>query len=69
MIRNELTQDSAIAENTNKPEIQPIYDTVSEYKIGNTIYRVRVHFNLECEETLADVVGRLIIQDLNETDI
>ena len=61
MIRNELTQDSAIAENTKIP------DTVSEYKIGNTIYRVRVHFNLECEETLADVVGRLIIQDLDET--
>ena len=63
-----MTAYTAIADNTNNPEIQPIPDTVSEYKIGNTIYRVRVHFNLECEETLADVVGRLIIQDLDETD-
>ena len=63
MRRNELTQETTI----NKPE--PIPNTVSEYKIGNTIYRVRVHFDLECEETLADVVSRLIIQDLNETDI
>ena len=63
MRENELTQNSAIAENTTIP------DTVSEYKIGNTIYRVRVHFDFECEETLADVVSRLIIQDLNETEI
>ena len=62
MIRNELTQNTAV----DKPETIP--DTVSEYKIGNTIYRVRVHFNLECEETLANVVGRLIIRDLDETD-
>ena len=43
-------------------------DNVSIYRFGKSVYKVRTHFNLESTETLADVVGRLISQDLNDTD-
>ena len=43
-------------------------DNVSIYRFGKAVYKVRTHFNLECTETLADVVGRLILQDLNDTE-
>ncbi len=48
------------------PPAQP--DNVSIYRFGKAVYKVRTYFNLECTETLADVVGRLISQDLNDTD-
>ena len=48
---------------------QPVQtDNVTIYKFGRSVYKVRAHFNLECTETLADVVDRLILQDLNDTD-
>ena len=48
------------------PPAQP--DNVSIYRFGKAVYKVRTYFNLECTETFADVVGRLILQDLNDTD-
>ena len=69
MIRNELISETAVtaAENTTEPKsVQK--DKVSVYTFGKAVYKVRTHFNLECTETLADVVGRLILQDLNDTD-
>ena len=41
---------------------------VSVYEINGTTYKVRTFFNLDCKETLADIVGRLINQDLDTTD-
>ena len=38
----------------------------SEYKIGHTTYIVELHFNLTCEETLEDIIERLIINDLEK---
>ena len=38
----------------------------SEYKIGHTTYSVELHFNLTCEETLEDIIERLIINDLEK---
>ena len=32
----------------------------SEYKIGNTTYIVELHFNLDCKETLDDIIERLV---------
>lgn len=32
----------------------------SEYKIGNTTYIVELHFNLNCKETLDDIIERLV---------
>ncbi len=43
-------------------------DNVSVYEINGTTYKVRTFFNLECKETLADIVGKLISQELDETD-
>ena len=41
---------------------------ISVYEINGTTYKVRTFFNLECKETLADIVGKLISQELDETD-
>ncbi|MBP3854543.1 MAG: transposon-encoded TnpW family protein [Ruminiclostridium sp.] len=65
MIRNELITNAAVA-NTAEQPVQT--DNVTIYKFGRSVYKVRAHFNLECTETLTDVVGRLILQDLNDTD-
>ena len=65
MIRNELIMNAAVADTAEKP-VQT--DNVTIYKFGRSVYKVRTHFNLECTETLADVVDRLILQDLNDTD-
>ena len=40
-------------------------DNVSIYKIGHTTYKVRVFFDLECKESLEDVIQRLIIKDID----
>ena len=59
---------------TTEPETKPDStppvqtDNVSIYRFGKSVYKVRTHFNLECTETLADVIGRLISQDINDTD-
>ncbi len=36
----------------------------SEYKIGNTTYIVELHFNLNCKETLDDIIKRLVTNNL-----
>ena len=67
---NELITNAAVvntAETMNEP--QPVQeDNVSIYRFGRSVYKVRTHFNLKCTENLADVVDRLILQDLNDTD-
>ena len=67
---NELITNAAVAEKAEtKNEPQPVQeDNVSIYRFGRSVYKVKTHFNLECKETLADIVGRLIWQDMNETD-
>ena len=67
---NELITTPAVANTAEtKTEPQPVReDNVSIYRFGRSVYKVRTRFNLDCKETLADVVGRLILQDLNETD-
>ena len=65
MRNNELLTTPAIADTAEQP-VQT--DNVTIYKFGRSVYKVRTHFNLECTETLADVVDRLILQDLNDTD-
>ena len=64
LIRNEI--NTPAASNATEPPVQT--DNVSIYRFGKAVYKVRTYFNLECTETLADIVGRLILQDLNDTD-
>ena len=65
MRENELITNATVA-NTAEQPVQT--DNVTIYKFGRSVYKVRTHFNLECMETLADVVDRLILQDLNDTN-
>ena len=65
MRNNELLTMPTVA-NTAEHPVQT--DNVTIYKFGRSVYKVRTHFNLECTETLADVVRSLILQDLNDTD-
>ena len=65
MRRNELTNSAVanMADTNNEPQpAQP--DNVSVYKFGRSVYKVHTYFNLECKETLEDVVNRLIMRDL-----
>ena len=68
MIRNELTQDTAIETETTTAaseaitEPQPV--SVSTYKIGNTTYKVSVFFNPNGTETLEEMLDRLIMKDI-----
>lgn len=43
-------------------------ENISVYEINGTTYKVRTFFNPDCKETLADIVGRLINQSLDEAD-
>ena len=61
MRNNELLTTPAVANTVQQPVIP---DSVSVYKIGHTTYKVRRVFNLDCKETLEDVVNRLIMRDL-----
>ncbi len=63
---NELLTTPAVADTAeNKNEPQPVQeDNVSIYKFGRSVYKVRTHFNLDCKETLEDVINRLIMREL-----
>ena len=67
---NELITNAAVADTAEtKKEPSPVQeDNVSIYRFGKSVYKVRTHFNFDCTETITDVVGRLILQDLNDTD-
>ena len=40
--------------------------TISEYKFGYTTFIVETHFNLDCSESLEDIIKRLMISDADE---
>ena len=54
MIRN-VQSTTAVATAANQ---------TSEYKIGNTTYIVEIHFNLDCKETLDEIIERLVHNEL-----
>ena len=60
MIRNVCTNTDVLEENTS------LTKNISEYQIGHTTYVVETHFNLECGETLSDVLKRLMIREIQE---
>lgn len=53
-----------MGEYNRKETLEP---SVSEYKFGYTTFIVETHFNLECSETLEDVLKRLMISDTEES--
>lgn len=54
-MRRNVSFDSTAVEQAN---------TNSESKIGNTTYIVELHFNLDCKETLDDIIERLVANNL-----
>lgn len=59
MIRN-VCRNTAIASEGDSS----LASNISEYKIGHTTYIVETHFNLDCKETLDDIIKRLISRDV-----
>jgi len=59
MIRNEF-RNTAVAGEDNPS----LASNISEYKIGHTTYIVETHFNLDCKETLDDIIKRLVLRDV-----
>lgn len=45
---------------------KPRYElnSVSEYKIGQATYVVKSYFDLECEESLEDLLRRLVTKEI-----
>ena len=58
MIRN-VCRNTAVASDA----VASLAPNISEYKIGHTTYTVETHFNLDCKETLDDIIKRLISRD------
>jgi hypothetical protein len=49
--------------NENTTAAVAVSESVSEYHIGHTIYRVRTVFNAAFRESLSDILARLITED------
>ena len=64
MIRNEFNDTTIASE-----DVPSLPTNVSTYKIGYTTYIVETHFNLDCKESLDDVISRLIIKDVTKQSI
>ena len=65
MRNNELLTTPAVADAAEtKTETQN--DNVSIYKFGKSTYIVETVFNLDCKDSLEDVINRLIIKDIEK---
>ena len=49
--------------NDNTTAAVAVSESVSEYHIGHTIYRVKTVFNPAFRESLSDILARLITED------
>lgn len=49
--------------NTTTAAVNAVSESVSEYHIGHTIYRVRTVLNPAFRESLSDILARLITED------
>ncbi len=49
--------------NTTTSAVNAVSESVSEYHIGHTIYRVKTVFNPAFRESLSDILARLITED------
>jgi len=63
MRRERKAKGEKFAMNTNNNAVENEKAETSEYRIGLTTYIVTTIFNPEIEETLEDVIKRLIIRE------
>ena len=52
--------------NKNTAAKNAVSPTVSEYKIGHTTYIVKLHFNPVAQESLSDILKRLISNECKD---
>jgi len=62
---NELLTTPAVAD-TAETKTETRNDNVSIYKFGKSTYIVETVFNLDCKDSLEDVINRLIIKDIEK---
>ena len=55
--------------NRDKPTIEKekVDSSYSEYRIGLTTYRVKIIFNSDTEESMEDVINRLIAREIEKS--
>lgn len=54
-------------ETTTTVEKEKVDSSYSEYRIGLTTYRVKINFNSDTDESLEDVINRLIAREIEKT--
>ena len=53
-------------ETTTTVEKEKVDCSYSEYRIGLTTYRVRISFNSDTDESLEDIINRLIAREIEK---
>ncbi|MGN0508895.1 MAG: hypothetical protein ACI4GX_06640 [Ruminococcus sp.] len=56
-----------LKETTTTVEKEKVDCSYSEYRIGLTTYRVKINFNSDTDESLEDVINRLIAREIEKT--
>lgn len=54
-------------ETTTTVEKEKVDYSYSEYRIGLTTYRVKINFKSDTDESLEDVINRLIAREIEKT--
>ena len=55
--------------NRDKPTVEKekVDSSYSEYRIGLTTYRVKIIFNSDTEESMEDIINRLIVREIEKS--
>ena len=56
-----------LKETTTTVEEEKVDCSYSEYRIGLTTYRVKINFKSDTDESLEDVINRLIAREIEKT--
>ena len=56
-----------LKETTTTVEKEKVDSSYSEYRIGLTTYRVKINFNSDTDESLEDVINRLIAREIEKS--
>lgn len=54
-------------ETTTTAEEEKVNCSYSEYRIGLTTYRVKISFNSDTDESLEDIINRLIAREIEKS--
>ena len=54
-------------ETTTTVEKEKVDSSYSEYRIGLTTYRVKIIFNSDTDESMEDIINRLIVREIEKS--